>query len=83
MARDDAGELPTMPIFEYLCAECGHKFEAIVLGDQKAECPKCHTAKLEQQLSRFSAHSQSSAPTVSGCGQKTCCMNDGGGCSMN
>jgi len=36
-----------MPIFEYVCAECGHNFEAIVLGDQKAECPKCHAAKLE------------------------------------
>ena len=42
-----------MPIFEYLCAECGHKFEAIVFGDKKAECPKCHTGKLEQQLSTF------------------------------
>ena len=72
-----------MPIFEYLCAECGHKFEAIVLGDQKAECPQCHTAKLEQQLSRFSAHSQASVPAAGGCGQTACCMNNGGGCSMN
>jgi putative FmdB family regulatory protein len=72
-----------MPIFEYLCAECGHKFEAIVLGEQKAECPKCHTAKLEQQLSRFSAHAHGSAPAATPCGQSACCMNNGGGCSMN
>ena len=71
-----------MPIFEYLCAECGHKFEAIVLGGQKPDCPKCHTAKLEQQLSTFSAHSHASAAPPAGCGQSSCCMNNGG-CSMN
>ena len=72
-----------MPIFEYVCAECGHNFEAIVLGDQKSECPKCHAAKLEQQLSRFSAHAHSAGPAATPCGQSSCCMNDGGGCSMN
>ena len=72
-----------MPIFEYLCGECGHKFEAIVFGEQKAECPKCHTAKLEQQLSTFSAHSHGSAAPANGCAQSSCCMNNGGGCSMN
>ena len=70
-----------MPIFEYVCVECGHTFESIVLGEQKAECPKCHAAKLEQQLSRFSAHAHS--PAASPCGQAACCMNNGGGCSMN
>jgi len=72
-----------VPIFEYLCAECGHKFETIVFGEQKAECPKCHTAKLEQQLSTFSADSHGSAAPATGCGQSACCMNNGGGCSMN
>jgi putative FmdB family regulatory protein len=71
-----------MPIFEYLCADCGHKFEAIVFGEKKAECPKCHTGKIEQQLSTFSAHSHSNA-TSNPCGQSACCMNNGGGCSMN
>ena len=42
-----------MPIFEYKCESCGHKFEAILFGEQTAECPKCHTEKLEQQLSTF------------------------------
>jgi len=71
-----------MPIFEYLCEECGHKFEAIVFGGQKAECPKCHAAKLEQQLSTFSAHSHGSAAAATPCGQSSCCMNNGS-CSMN
>jgi putative FmdB family regulatory protein len=72
-----------MPIFEYLCAGCGHKFEAIIFGDQKAECPQCHAAEVQQQLSTFSAHSHSNAASASACGQSTCCMNNGGGCSMN
>ncbi|HEY1462778.1 MAG TPA: zinc ribbon domain-containing protein [Terriglobales bacterium] len=42
-----------MPIFEYVCKECSHDFEAIVYGSQKAECPKCHSKKLEPQLSVF------------------------------
>jgi len=42
-----------MPIFEYLCKECGKRFEAIVYGAQKAACPKCKGKKLEQQLSVF------------------------------
>ncbi len=42
-----------MPIFEYVCKECSHDFEAIVYGNQKAECPKCHSKKLEPQLSVF------------------------------
>jgi len=55
-----------MPIFEYVCKECQHEFEALVFGKQKAECPKCQSKKLEPQLSVFAVsaksgtHSQSS-----------------------
>ena len=42
-----------MPIFEYICKECDHQFEALVYGNQKAECPKCHGSKLAPQLSVF------------------------------
>ena len=40
-----------MPIFEYVCRACNHQFEALVYGEQKAECPKCHGHKLAPQLS--------------------------------
>ncbi len=71
-----------MPIFEYRCEQCGNKFEAILFGEQKPECPSCHTGKLEQQLSTFSVSTRSSAPAASaGCGQSNCCMM--GGCSEN
>jgi putative FmdB family regulatory protein len=51
-----------MPIFEYVCKECQHEFEALVLGKQEAECPKCQSKKLEPQLSVF-AVSAKSGPT--------------------
>jgi putative FmdB family regulatory protein len=73
-----------MPIFEYRCEECGHKFEAILLGSQQPECPKCHTEKLEKQLSAFSVATKSSSPAPAmGCGQANCCMMNGGGCCEN
>jgi putative FmdB family regulatory protein len=71
-----------MPIFEYRCESCGHKFETILFGEQKPECPKCHTEKLEKQLSTFavSAKSSGSSSPSMGCGQSNCCMMNGGGC---
>jgi putative FmdB family regulatory protein len=50
-----------MPIFEYVCKECQHEFEALVFGQQKAECPKCRSKKLELQLSVFAVSSKSGA----------------------
>ncbi len=54
-----------MPIFEYICKDCGKKFETIVYGSAKPECPSCHGKKLEQQLSVFAvaAGESKSAPS--------------------
>jgi putative FmdB family regulatory protein len=74
-----------MPIFEYICQECEHKFEAIVLGQQKARCPKCESKRLTQQISKFavaggSSSSADSAPSPCGaCGDP----RGPGACSMN
>jgi putative FmdB family regulatory protein len=61
-----------MPIFEYVCSQCNHEFEAIVYGKDKAECPKCHSKKLQPQLSVFAVSAKgasSSAPSAAGpCG---------------
>lgn len=73
-----------MPIFEYLCKECDHEFEALVYGTQKAECPKCHSKKLAPQLSVFAVSAKgpaSAAPSVGPCG--SCGDPRGpGACSM-
>jgi len=58
-----------MAIFEYVCKECQHEFEALVFGKQRAECPKCQSKKLEPQLSVFAVSAkatQSSMPAASG-----------------
>jgi putative FmdB family regulatory protein len=73
-----------MPIFEYVCKECQHQFEALVYGQEKAACPKCQSQKLEPQLSVFAVSAKgSSAPamTAGPCG--SCGHPDGpGSCSM-
>jgi len=46
-----------MPIFEYLCDDCGTKFEKLVRnGATELNCPSCGQKRLTQQLSVFSAH---------------------------
>jgi len=44
-----------MPIFEYLCRDCGARFEKLVLkpATEKVACPSCGKRKLEQQISSF------------------------------
>jgi len=44
-----------MPIFEYLCEDCGSKFEKLVRGSQGVKCPSCGQEHLQQQFSTFSA----------------------------
>lgn len=70
-----------MPIYEYLCDDCGERYERLVMnGNTKITCPKCASAKHTLQLSVFAAPSNgskspsSSSPASSGGG---CC---GGAC---
>ena len=51
-----------MPIFEYVCDDCGTKFEKLVRqnGDALA-CPKCGQAHLTTALSTFATHSNGKA----------------------
>jgi putative FmdB family regulatory protein len=42
-----------MPIFEYVCKKCEHRFESIVLGRKKPVCPQCASGKLERQVEMF------------------------------
>ncbi len=44
-----------MPIFEYICKKCDHKFEKLVLGATAVECPSCKSAKVEKQMSVFAS----------------------------
>ncbi|MGH7751668.1 MAG: FmdB family zinc ribbon protein [Gemmatimonadales bacterium] len=40
-----------MPIYEYACKSCRHRFETLVRGRQVPACPSCGSRKLERMLS--------------------------------
>ena len=51
-----------MPLFEFRCAACGARFEEIVSGDRKPECPKCGSTEAEKLLSGFAVGRGGSGP---------------------
>ena len=40
-----------MPIFDFECRACAHRFETLVLGAARPACPSCGSEDLEKQLS--------------------------------
>ena len=48
-----------MPIHEYACNGCGHRFELLLLPslETRAECPACHGQELERLTSGFAVAS--------------------------
>jgi putative FmdB family regulatory protein len=47
-----------MPIYEYICDDCGTKFEKLVRRNQDGvACPSCGESHLKTALSTFAAHS--------------------------
>jgi putative FmdB family regulatory protein len=50
-----------MPIYEYECRKCGHRFEYLVLKNTPAaKCPSCQKKDLKQLISMFGTSSESS-----------------------
>ncbi|MBM3462015.1 MAG: zinc ribbon domain-containing protein [Armatimonadetes bacterium] len=61
-----------MPIFEYVCMECEHKFEKLVMNpNTEIKCDQCESANLRKLFSVFA--STSNGPDMSFGG-------DGGAC---
>ena len=61
-----------MPLYEYVCPPCGHKFEKLVRAwGEAVVCPHCQNAQVEKQLSTFAM-----AFAGGGSGE----MDMGGGC---
>jgi len=45
-----------MPLFDYVCRGCGHRFEQLARSKDDSEggiCPKCARPDAERQISRF------------------------------
>jgi putative FmdB family regulatory protein len=47
-----------MPLFEYRCESCGHRFEQLTRAGVAPACPKCQGERLEKQLSTFAVSVQ-------------------------
>ena len=52
VARDSLTET-TMPIYEYVCSDCGHEFEALqkMSDTPLRDCPACEKAGLKKKIS--------------------------------
>lgn len=37
-----------MPMYDFVCTACAHKFEDIVSGDEVPSCPRCGSATQRQ-----------------------------------
>lgn len=66
-----------MPLYEYRCSGCGHRFEILQRMGEGAEglsCPGCGANKVEKQFSTFAAASGGGAASARSCAAA------GGGC---
>jgi putative FmdB family regulatory protein len=62
-----------MPLYEYRCRECGHRFEVLQRLGQGAEgltCPQCGAEQLEKQFSTFASAggAEAGGSSAAGCG---------------
>ena len=70
-----------MPIYEYLCDDCGERYERIVMNKTTAiECPKCASAKHTLQLSVFAAHGNGAKSSGGSSSSSLGSSSSGGGC---
>ena len=81
---DGAFRIAGMPIYEYVCRNCGQQFEWLSRGDEKPSCPKCGRGRLAKQLSVPAAHTAGStsppclAKEAGMCGAPRCCPGECG-----
>ena len=77
-----------MPIYEYLCTECGCKFELLRSlngSNEGASCPKCNR-KAKRVFSRFASFSKDaggeSTPIAGGSSCSGCTASSCGSCHI-
>ncbi len=86
---DEAGScyISIVPLYEYECRSCFHRFEELVFGDAEPDsCPSCNAAEVEKQLSSFAIGRAAPRESAAACGPMGCgpmggaCGPTGGGC---
>jgi putative FmdB family regulatory protein len=68
-----------MPLFEYVCKKCGHRFEALVYGSEQPACPMCRSLELEPVFSTFATSSSGRGGGASLAPGAGCGTGGGGG----
>jgi len=71
-----------MPIYEYICKECGERFESLRSindADSPIPCKSCHSAQTQRAISVFFA--QSGTQIIAGGSNSGCAGCSGGTCS--
>jgi putative FmdB family regulatory protein len=73
-----------MPIFEYLCQECGTKYEVLHKSSENKNniiCPNCSSSNNKKLLSTFSASMGDSGYSGDSCATGNCDVPSSGGCA--
>lgn len=53
-----------MPLREYACRSCDHRFEELVSEGERPSCPKCGARKLTRRFSAFAVASGGRSTTA-------------------
>ena len=63
-----------MPIYEYECAACQHRFEHLQrnVSDVPVKCPRCSAKKLKKVFSSFGVATDGGRPDLPGPSCSTC-----------
>lgn len=73
-----------MPLFDFLCADCGHVAEILVLTEKTTIfCEHCGSGHLKKLMSAHSSLSGTSSAGMPGPGDTACCGSSPGqaGCA--
>lgn len=75
-----------MPLYEYQCSDCNHKFEELAGQDDVVSCPKCNSEKTSRLMSACKhqgcrAAIGSYSPSSTGGGGGGCGGCAGGNCA--
>jgi putative FmdB family regulatory protein len=73
----------SMPIFDFQCDGCGHRFEELVSASEVPTCPSCGSRRLEKQLSAFSVGKSSPAAEIPAACRSCGDPRGPGGCGMS
>jgi len=63
-----------MPIFDYLCSDCGRQTEILVTGpNDEPVCSSCGSKNMKKMMSKPSSFSGTSMSRFPGHGDTSCC----------